>query len=252
MYILEGNIGVGKSTFLKLMSEQDSSIKVVQEPLEGWTDVREGQSLLDSFYKDPHRWSYTIETLTMMSRSKEHIKEQQLSNPNRIMERSIYSGHYCFSLCGKEEGYFTDIEWTIYLKWIKFFFQKECAIPDGFIYLQAHPDICFERIKKRGRICEAKLAFDYVNKIHIQHEKFLVKKEGIFIELKKVPVLILDGSKDFESDPKILKDYLKQTKNFICRKGDKIDVHHKRSIGNKKITRPSRRNDGFERHNAFS
>lgn len=35
-------------------------------------------------------------------------------------------------------------------------------IPDGFIYLRANPDTCFNRLKKRGRSEETSVDMDYL------------------------------------------------------------------------------------------
>ena len=50
MYIVEGNIGVGKSTFIKLINEIEPLIGIVTEPVENWTGKEYGQSLLSGIY----------------------------------------------------------------------------------------------------------------------------------------------------------------------------------------------------------
>src|ERR1700738_951766 len=96
MYIVEGNIGAGKSTFLKLLGDALPALTVIFEPLHNWQTTDHGSSLLEQFYTQPQRWAYTIEMLTLLSRTQEHRKRQAAHAPLAIMERSIYSGHYCF------------------------------------------------------------------------------------------------------------------------------------------------------------
>lgn len=88
MYIVEGNIGAGKSTFLKLISKRLSHITVVFEPLHNWQNKVYGQSVLANFYKDPRRWAYTMETLAMACRVQEHLREQ---NQSRIKTGTFLS-----------------------------------------------------------------------------------------------------------------------------------------------------------------
>src|SRR3989337_1493014 len=98
MYILEGNIGAGKSTFLRLIKEHMPEIDVSFEPVHNWQKKVYGQSLLANFYQYPKRWAYTLETFAMICRVIEHLKDQSRCYQKKIIERSIYSGHYCFTL----------------------------------------------------------------------------------------------------------------------------------------------------------
>ncbi|MBD3272761.1 AAA family ATPase [Candidatus Dependentiae bacterium] len=214
MYILEGNIGVGKSTFIQKIKQYLPELEVLTEPVDNWTNQIFGQSLLENFYKDTSRWAYTLENLAMIQRTKDHIEIQKNKNPKIVVERSIYSGHYCFARNSFENGHLAKIEWNIYQKWADFLI-KNCQTPSGFLYLKANPEVCFERIKKRNRMSEKKLTLAYVKQIDQWHEKFLVKKEEIHKNLKNIPVLQIDCNTDFENNPKILKKHLEQINNFI-------------------------------------
>ena len=63
MYIVEGNIGAGKSTFLQLIDTHMPDVSVALEPVNNWQNQIYGQSLLTNFYKNPKPWAYTLETL---------------------------------------------------------------------------------------------------------------------------------------------------------------------------------------------
>lgn len=215
MYILEGNIGVGKSTFIKLITNYFKDIIAIPEPKDNWASHDYGQSLLENFYKDFHRWSYTLETLAMFCRVKDHLREQNEPNKNRIMERSVYSGHYCFAKNGYAHGYQTPMEWQIYLQWVNFLVLKQCKPPKGFIYLQATPDTCFARVQKRNRKGEEALTLDYLTQIGYWHDKFLLEKEEIAPNLTSVPVLILDCNQDFMENPNLMKIHAEKVHTFM-------------------------------------
>jgi deoxyadenosine/deoxycytidine kinase len=214
MYILEGNIGAGKSTLLNLVEKHCQEIQVVQEPQENWFVPTDGTSLFESFYKNPQRWAYTIETLIMACRVKNHIIAQQDTNPNRIMERSIYSGHLCFAQNGFNSGFFSNIEWDAYLKIADFLIKNQCKTPLGFIYLQAEPKTCQKRVKIRNRSGEESLSLDYLINIHNLHEKFLIKKELTFENIKNIPILVLDANYDFIENQELMHDMLDKIKKF--------------------------------------
>ncbi|MCK4265456.1 deoxynucleoside kinase [Candidatus Babeliales bacterium] len=215
MYIVEGNIGVGKSTFIRLINKLDSSIGIVPEPVENWTGKEYGQSLLAEFYKNPSRWAYTLETLAMMSRVKNHLLETKNSNPFRLMERSVYSGHYCFAKNDKQNKYLSSLEWQIYNSWIDFMIRKKLTPPLGFIYLQAKPEICYDRVVCRNRKSEKELSLDYMKQIHNWHERFLVKKEDLFENIKNAPVLVLDCNEDFLNNKDKIKKHTENIKAFM-------------------------------------
>jgi deoxyadenosine/deoxycytidine kinase len=215
MYIVEGNIGVGKSTFLNIIKEQCSEVDVVFEPHDVWEKNVAGQTILDNFYKDPVRWSYTMETFTMVRRVKDYAEEQQHRNPYRILERSIFSGHYCFAYNGFAEGYFTKEEWDAYNLWVTFLIQERCQPPLGFIYLQANPETCFKRIQKRSRFCEKGLKIDLLHKLDHYHTQFLIQKKNVFPELKSVPILVLDCNEEFEKNTTKMKEHVGKVKAFM-------------------------------------
>jgi deoxyadenosine/deoxycytidine kinase len=215
MYIVEGNIGAGKSTFLKLIEQRLPHISIALEPLHNWQRSEKGQSLLNKFYSEPKRWAYTLETLTMMCRVREHVAEQQHTNPNRIMERSIYSGHYCFAQNGYEHDFMSELEWAMYNQQLQFLIPNKCRAPHGFIYLRVEPEIAFERIKKRNREDEKNITLEYLRQIHDKHESFLVvhKKANPYIAI--TPVLELDCNQEFESDEHKLQEHMLKVQEFM-------------------------------------
>lgn len=96
--IVEGNIGAGKSTFLKHLAEfYSDKIKCYPEPVHLWRDLN-GINLLSMMYENPKRWAFTLQqyiTLTMVM-YRDQVDSDQNSKPVAVMERSIYSARYCF------------------------------------------------------------------------------------------------------------------------------------------------------------
>ncbi len=214
MYIIEGNIGAGKSTFLKLLQNKLPDAKVAMEPVNDWQKKVYGQSLLANFYQNPQRWAYSIETFAMICRVRDHLVNQQEKDAI-FVERSIYSGHYCFSQNGYENGFMTVLEWNMYCKWFEFLIPDKCKPPLGFIYLSVDPEIAYQRIKKRNRLAEKKLTLAYLKQIHQKHEDFLIHKKNILLELKNVPVLQLDCNKEFENDKAVFEKHLAKIHDFV-------------------------------------
>ncbi len=216
MFILEGNIGAGKSTFLRLVKNYFPSISVVQEQVNNWQQERYGQSLLANFYEQPQRWAYTFEALTAICRVQEHLIEQKRKDVS-ILERSIYSGFYCFAYNSYQAGFLSHLEWKVYEAWFSFLVDQSCKDPKGFIYLRVSPEIAYERVRKRNRSSEKTISLDYLKQIHERHESLFIRKEGVPERFKQVPVLIVDGDQEFEQDKKQLQNHFSEFTSFFSK-----------------------------------
>lgn len=215
MYLIEGNIGAGKSTLLKIIQENIPSVNAIFEPVNRWDKAEHGSSLLKGFYVDPKRWGYTLETYAIVCRVKDYLINSQAHNKISIMERSVFSGHYCFAKNSYMSGFMTELEWQLYLQWFDFVVTKKIELPQGFIYLRTSPELVYERIIKRSRSAESSISIDYLRDIHNRHEEFLVLKQGLSGDLAKVPVLVLDADLDFESDPAVQLNFLNKIRDFL-------------------------------------
>nr|XP_033805805.1 deoxyguanosine kinase, mitochondrial isoform X2 [Geotrypetes seraphini] len=206
---------VGKSTFVRLLGKINQEWHTVTEPLNKWQSLQTSKTkenssnLLQMIYQDPSRWSYTFQTFSCMSRFKaqlEPVSETLLKaqEPVQIFERSVYSDRYVFAQNLFELGYMDEIEWAIYQDWHSFLVQQfeDRVSLDGIIYLQATPEKCLERLHKRARLEEQGVQLEYLERLHTQHEKWLIEKttEVHFEHIKDIPVLILDINKDFEDN----------------------------------------------------
>jgi len=197
-FIVEGNIGAGKSTFLKMMSAY-LDVQLVYEPTHAWQHVGGDQNLLEKFYTDTPRWAYTFQSYAFVTRvraQEEHAKKNPFQT--QVLERSVYSDRYCFAKNCYELGFMTDLEWQLYQEWFSWLVDAYTKKPDGFIYLQTSPEVCHERLIKRNRHEESAVPFEYLKKLHDKHEQWLIAKEGVAPYLKNVPVLVLKCDNEFE------------------------------------------------------
>ncbi|XP_068133040.1 deoxyguanosine kinase, mitochondrial-like [Hyperolius riggenbachi] len=227
---VEGNIAVGKSTFLRLLSSSYPGWSLMEEPLKKWQHVssssnQDMDNLLQLLYDNPARWSYTFQTLSCMGRFKSQVapfSEQLLKQlePVQIFERSVYSDKFVFAKTLHELGHFNDIEWTLYQDWHMFLLQQfgDRAALDGILYLRASPEKCFERLEKRARKEEKTVTLDYLEKLHKQHENWLAAKspDTHFEYIRHIPVLMLDVNENFEDNPMFIKEHINKVKEFVA------------------------------------
>ena len=67
---IEGNIGSGKSTMLRTIRETFPEWNIIDEPVDHWMALKDenGKSLLECFYEDKNRWSYTFQNAAFITR----------------------------------------------------------------------------------------------------------------------------------------------------------------------------------------
>jgi len=212
---LEGNVGVGKSTFL-IFLKQHFNILIMNEPHDQWQNV-EGNNLLELFFLNQKRWAYTLQSYVLLTRSDQLLFTKPDShNQLSIIERSIYSGKYCFAQTAKELGWMNDLEWSLFNNlWSREIIRIQHRIPSGFIYLKAPADICLKRIKKRDRIEEKTITLEYLQHLEQKYDQWFLHKQGIDQHIANIPTLILDASENLTTNQTIQKDYILLIKNFI-------------------------------------
>lgn len=214
-FIVEGNIGAGKSTFLRLIDEQ-LPVQIVYEPLDQWQQAAAGENLLDHFYKDTKRWAYTFQSYAFITRVMQQQKKALEANGVvQVLERSVYSDRYCFAKNCFEMGTMTPLEWSLYKEWFDWLVENYGQRPTGFIYLRTSPEKCFDRLKKRARVEEEIIPFSYLQSLHAKHEEWLIEKKNVAAYLQDVPVLVLETDVEFENDPAQMQVYLERIAEFM-------------------------------------
>lgn len=212
--VIEGNVGVGKSTFLSLLDAQ-LAVPVIPEPHHRWLSVG-GENVLDLFYKNPKRWAYTFQSYAFITRIQEMMAHQsQHTHVMHVLERSVFSDRYCFAALAYELGNMSLLEWELYQE-VFTWLVGACAIkPYGIIYLQADPDTCYKRISKRNRKEEAGVPYEYIVNLHEKHEKWLIEKVNVAGSLSDVPVLVISADEDFEHTPELRNKHVQKVQDFL-------------------------------------
>lgn len=187
-FIIEGNIGSGKSTILEKL-KNDYVNEVIPEPVDLWTNIKDknNKNMLEHFYEDMNRHSYMFQTIATISRLNAIEKTQYKAV--RYSERSIWTDKYIFGRMCVEDNKMNDIEKVAYEYWLKWLETKFNKKPDGIIYVRCSPEKCLERIANRGRVEETGITIDYLKRLHDYHEEWLNN-------WKKTPVLVIDNEID--------------------------------------------------------
>lgn len=220
-FIIEGNIGAGKSTFLAKVG-RFLDVQQVFEPCAAWQDVDGAGNILQAFYDDGKRWAYTFQSYAFITRVLAQEKNKVLyPDAIQLLERSVYSDRYCFAKNAYESGLMTSLEWALYCEWFEWLVQSRMDKPYGFIYLRTAPEVCFDRLSYRGRSEEAAVPLKYLELLHNKHEEWLIEKKNIASYLYDVPVLVLDCNESFEHDEAIQKQHAQKIYEFMVQTGNK-------------------------------
>ncbi|KAF3445455.1 hypothetical protein FNV43_RR10631 [Rhamnella rubrinervis] len=199
---VEGNISVGKTTFLQRIAnetlELQDLVEVVPEPINKWQDIGPDHfNILDAFYAEPQRYAYTFQNYVFVTRVMQEKESSGGIKPLRLMERSVFSDRMVFVRAVHEANWMNEMEISIYDSW--FDPVVSCLpglIPDGFIYLRASPDTCHKRMKLRKREEEGGVSLDYLRDLHEKHESWLFPfqsgNHGV-LSVSKLP-LAMDNS----------------------------------------------------------
>lgn len=95
-FCVEGNISVGKTTFLQRIANETIELRdlveVVPEPIGKWQDIGPDHfNILDAFYAEPERYAYTFQNYVFVTRVMQERESSAGIKPLRLMERSVFS-----------------------------------------------------------------------------------------------------------------------------------------------------------------
>ncbi|BAT92983.1 uncharacterized protein HKW66_Vig0209430 [Vigna angularis] len=178
-FCVEGNISVGKTTFLQRIANETIELRdlveIVPEPINKWQDVGPDHfNILDAFYAEPQRYAYTFQNYVFVTRVMQERESSGGIKPLRLMERSVFSDRMVFVRAVHEANWMNEMEISIYDSWFDPVVSSlPGLIPDGFIYLRASPDTCHKRMMLRKREEEGGVTLDYLRDLHEKHESWL-------------------------------------------------------------------------------
>lgn len=191
-YIIEGNIGCGKSTLIERLKQEHETYEVIEEPVELWKSITDGkgENVLGLFYKDPHRYAYLFQSIVFKTRMM--ALEVPQVKPVRFSERSIRTDKHIFSASCYELGYMSMLEKNTYDTWFRWLEQKVVHRPAGIIYLKTAPEVCLKRMHTRDRNEESGVSLEYLTQLHLKHEEWLNTPRGHTDD--GVPIYIIDNT----------------------------------------------------------
>ena len=220
---IEGNIGVGKSTFISILKRKfpehfGESCEIIYEPVEIWTNITDsnGKNILQTFYDDMSRWAYSFQNIACISRM--NMMEQAICNSSSkyiFLDRSLGTDSNVFEAMLYDDGFINKLEHEMYKMWTNFYSKHvRPDIKPIYIYLKANTKTCMERIEKRNRLEEKSITIEYLKKLEMYHDKWLNNNNN---------TIYIDCNDDFESDINKQNKMILQIKNKLFINSNKIN-----------------------------
>ena len=173
--VVEGPIGVGKTTLARKLANNLNSDLLLEKFLEN--------PFLEKFYKDIDKYALSTQLHFLLQRKADLSKLDSVSSNNKN-----YVSDYFIN---KDKLFAKTVlsrnEFELYTK-IYDALNITIPKPDLIIYLQADPDTLLERIKLRGNGFEKNITKDYLQKITDAYTQF-------FYSYKESPLLIINTSR---------------------------------------------------------
>lgn len=180
--IIEGNIGVGKSTFAGHLADalraRGAKATALYEPDE--TD----NPFLPLYYADPAKHAYEMQMHLLHKRYAvtQYAQWGAMSGQGWfILDRSFY-GDLCFAAVQMRDGFFTrDQAWSYHSAHRNM--ELHLGMPTAAIFLHADAEQCRERIGRRmsekaGRECESRIDLGYLNELQTEIDRLESYLEG--------------------------------------------------------------------------
>ena len=214
---IEGPIGVGKSTFSSILSRNWDNCEIVPEPVDLWKNLinSDGKNLLDTFYTDIQRWSYTFQNVACITRMMKMEETFSTSTKKYIfLDRSLATDKNVFEKMLYDSGMINELEHQAYNLWYDFYWKyvrDNSKLKQIHIYLKCDAKICKERIGKRGREEEANISLEYLQDLNKYHDEWLING----LESDQSNTIIIDCNEDFESDTEKQKEMIEKIREKV-------------------------------------
>jgi len=193
--VVEGPIGVGKTTLARLLAEEFTARTVLEQV--------EENPFLRKFYEEPTAFAFQAQLFFLLSRYRQQrqLAQQDLFNQNTVADY-LFAKDWIFAQANLESD-----ELALYRQLFGLL-DSRLPKPDLVVYLQARADVLVERLRKRDRDYERRIAPEYIERIAEAYRDF-------FFYYEETPLLVVNSSEvDFVAHSDELADLVREIRSM--------------------------------------
>ncbi len=173
--VVEGVIGVGKTTLVSALAERLNARTVYE--------VFEENPFLEQFYTDRARYAFPTEMFFLLSR----FNQQEVFAQEDLLQQYAVSD-YLFEKCRLFSSItLSEAEMTLFDR-VYEILRRQVPKPDLVIHLHAPIDVLMQRIRSRGRDYEQDMDPSYLESLHGQYNEMFARHEGQILSVDTTDV----------------------------------------------------------------
>lgn len=172
--VIEGPIGVGKTSLTKLLAEEFHARLILEKP--------EENPFLPQFYRDRKKYAFQTQIFFLLNRFRQQKEIAQFDLFNQVtLSDYLFAKDRIFASLNLD-----DHELALYEQ-IYGLLNGQIPTPDLVIYLQAKPEVLLQRIKSRNIAYEREVDLEYLKILTEAYNYY-------FFHYDQSPLLVVDTS----------------------------------------------------------
>ena len=193
--VVEGPIGVGKTTLARVLAEEWQARAVLEQV--------DDNPILRRFYAEPEKAAFQAQLFFLLTR---YRQQQELAQQDLFRQSLVADYLFAKDLLFAQINLDSD-ELALYRQLFNMLGAR-LPKPDLVVYLQARPDVLMARLRKRSRDYERQITPEYIRRIAEAYKDF-------FFHYEETPLLVVNCSEiDFVAHSEETADLMREIREM--------------------------------------